>query len=356
MPCVVSPGQERQMQVAMAIEECPGQILAGTTTLAIVPILPGSTGQPIKNFQRSDIIRPDRQGGKQVGGTRSASGSLAVPVANELSIYGILAAAMGGSFTNVPGGPFSFHAGPNVKTLHLQYRYTLGDGSFLYDEFLGVVINTARIDIPTEGGARITFDWLGIDDSATPGLTAYTQPANANPMAGSVAGTQITWGGAALTGAETATITINNNAALKNALGQATADHIGYGDFDADAAFSVYLRANTLRADFDAEARKALAIKLVESGVPAHTVEFVLTNAVLTGIPKGTSGPTVTQQCTAFAEVDTSATPTKMMVNVATGPTLLAGEEDFISEGLNYVHEYTTEEGAVEPPPLEEAA
>jgi hypothetical protein len=288
----------------------------------------GTLGSPTKNFERSPVLRADRQGGAQIGGTTAAEATVVVPMCEETSVKYLLAALLRNTWS-VPGVlPATKPSGrltPGTlrKPMQLELVYTTYDNSGapikLYETFTNCEPNRATITVPTSGAASISFDMLatgGIVDTTPLSAVAgdFYALEGAVPMASSITGAKFGYqaitgtaaGDIALLGAESLTITLDNNGEIKYRIGSATADHIAQGDFDATFAAQIYYRNADLLGYFIAESRKWYEIACIAGG-DATTCTMHLPQGVITEYSHGTSGPTVTESISIFGEYSSDA-------------------------------------------------
>src|SRR5262249_81983 len=106
------------------------EVTRGTTPTnppyTILPIRRGSFGQVTKQFERSTLIRSDRQGGQQIGGVAGNDARISLPLIREAGFLTLLESAMSGVSAVVDlAGTFSFVSG--TKTMNRAA------GSFLTD-------------------------------------------------------------------------------------------------------------------------------------------------------------------------------------------------------------------------------
>jgi len=291
----------------------------------------GTQGSVVKNFERSPILRSDRQGGAQIGGTTAAEATIVVPVIEEASVKHLLTSLFRNDWTTpgVIGVGFTQPTGtlkPGIdrKPFSLEIKYTAydaaGDPVPIYETFTNAECQRCTINFPTSGAPTMSFDIQGTAATvnATPlSATAghYHALAGATPMASSITGARFGYrstGGApadadlVLLGAETASIVIDNNGEIKYRIGSATADHLTQGDFDATMTASVYYRNTSIAGFFVAETRQWYQISTIASG-DATTWGFHLPNAVINSYTHGTSGPTVTENIGLFGEYNSDA-------------------------------------------------
>ena len=106
------------------------EVTRGTTPsnppYTVLPIRRGSFGQVTKQFERSTLIRSDRQGGQQIGGVAGNDARLSLPLLREAGFLTLLESAMSGVSALVDlGGTFSFVSGTK--------KMNRAAGSFLTD-------------------------------------------------------------------------------------------------------------------------------------------------------------------------------------------------------------------------------
>lgn len=301
---------------------------SGASSIFYLPLMEGTIGSPVKNFERSPVLRADRQGGAQIGGTRAAEATIVVPVCEESSVKLLLAALLRNQWSTpgtLPGAKPGGRLLPGVlkKPFTLELVYTTYDAAGtpikLYETFSDCEPNRATITVPTSGAASISFEILGT--AATVDTTPLSVTAGdfyalegAVPMASSITGAKFGYQditGAAgadvtLLGAETLTITLDNNGEIKYRIGSASADHIAQGDFDATFAAQVYYRNSALLGFFGQELRKWYHIACIAGG-DVTTCSFHLPQGVITEYSHGTSGPTVTESISIFGEYSSDA-------------------------------------------------
>lgn len=107
----------------------------------VVPILPNSFLQANQTFERSGLVRADRQGGNQIGGTRNAGGTLRTPVLLEDAFDLLLRSALSSNFASISGITITGTFAATGKT------FTRAAGSFITD----ALFNRIRV------GDRVTI-------------------------------------------------------------------------------------------------------------------------------------------------------------------------------------------------------
>lgn len=84
------------------------EVTRGTTpSTPAYDVIPAGEGAFFNNgrtFERSSIIRSDRMGGQQVGGVKSASGAIPMPVVKELAFRQLLESALSGAWGSYVAG------------------------------------------------------------------------------------------------------------------------------------------------------------------------------------------------------------------------------------------------------------
>src|SRR5262249_6151810 len=111
-------------------ESIVAEVTRGTTPAnppyTILPIRRGSFGQVTKQFERSTLIRSDRQGGQQIGGVAGNDARLSLPLLREPGFLTLLESAMSGVSAVVDlAGTFSFD--------NATKKMSRAAGSFLTD-------------------------------------------------------------------------------------------------------------------------------------------------------------------------------------------------------------------------------
>lgn len=123
MPTVASSSR---VQISIIAEVTRGTTPANPAYKEL-PIHEGSFFQANRQFERSGIKRPNRQGGKQVGGTKDAQGGITLSLVNEASIKDVLESAISGAFTAVTLTGFNGTFDSGTK------KFVRAAGSFLTD-------------------------------------------------------------------------------------------------------------------------------------------------------------------------------------------------------------------------------
>jgi hypothetical protein len=326
MPDVAVAGTPASMNQLTGYFQFNGAVGAGS--ILVLPLMEGTSGSPTKNFERSPVLRADRQGGSQIGGTGAAEATIVVPVCEESAFKLLLSSLLRNNWstpealpTTKPAGRLTPGTGRRPFTLELVY--TTYDNAGLpikiYEKFLNCEPNRATITVPTSGAASASFEILGTAATVTNTPLSATAAdfyllEGAVPMASSLTGAkfgyQDTLGSATtdktLVGAETVTITLDNNGEIKYRIGSATADHVAQGDFDAQFQSSIYYRNFNLLGFFMAETRKWFQVACIAGG-DVTTCNFHLPQGVINEYTHATSGPTVTESITIFGEYSNDA-------------------------------------------------
>lgn len=115
-----------RIQISIIAEVTRG-VTPATPAFKDLPIQEGSFFQANRNYERSGLKRPNRQGGKQVGGTKDAQGGLTLSLVNEDSVKDLFESGVSGAFTQVTSTGFNgtFTSGTKI--------FTRATGSFLTD-------------------------------------------------------------------------------------------------------------------------------------------------------------------------------------------------------------------------------
>lgn len=174
-----------------------------------------------------------------------------------------------------------------------------------YEVYDGQEINTMQVTIPTSGEASIDFAsvGLGVNFSQVASST-YTDVLGNTPCAGSVTGSTLLVDGTALTTCiETIQLSINNNRAAKFGVGSADACLVEEGSFDAEDQFTAYFADTTQRTKFQNGTRFSKEIRVRDQNA-GHGFNFCFPRLVYRTNQKATSGQTVSEQFTAYAERD----------------------------------------------------
>jgi hypothetical protein len=137
---MADPARVSTLQIAIVPE-----VTRGTTpsnpAFQVLPIIEGSLISLVRAFERSAIIRSNRMGGKQIGGTRHGEGTLIVPIANETNILTLLESLLNAAFSTVTLSAVSGTFAASGKT------FTRGSGNFLTEPV------TARL----QAGDKVTI-------------------------------------------------------------------------------------------------------------------------------------------------------------------------------------------------------
>lgn len=327
-----SPAVLNEIRVSFIMNSVSGTI--ANDEILILPAMEGTQGSVTKNFERSPILRSDRQGGAQIGGTGAATATVVVPVIEEGSVKEMLASLFRGSWTTATygAGAGTLKPGSTRQPFNLEIRYAIYDSagtqSFLYEHFTNAEPARCTINFPTSGAATMSFEIQAtagsVDTSPISATSAhYKALAGAVPMASSITGCKFGYRGVGsapatddlvLLGAESLSITIDNNQDVKYRIGSASADHLTQGDFDTTMSGQVYYRNSNLNGFFVAETRQWYQINS-KAGGDATIWQFHMPNGVINSYSHGTSGPTVTESVSIFGEYSADADAlTKFMI------------------------------------------
>lgn len=317
--------------IPASINELEGWIVhtsnvAGATTATDtvwgLPLMEGSISQPEKSFERSPVLRADRQGGSQIGGTSGASGTVVVPMKEDVNVRELLANLFRGAWvtTTIEGDATGLRLTPGSTrktfTLEMHYRYYNSGGTAIdvYERCKNAEVSRCVVQIPTSGGPALTIDVLGTQyEIATAPVYGTNTGALREvdtatiPMASSITGAALKQADNNAStnpvdlGAESGQITIDNNMEIKYRVGSDQADHVAQGDFDVEAQMSLYYRGSTFAQQFTSETRKSYEFIFKASG-DATRCRIRLGSGVITQAPKGTSGQTVNENVNIFAE------------------------------------------------------
>lgn len=178
----------------------------------------------------------------------------------------------------------------------------------VYEYFRGMEVNDLSIEVPTSGEVTAEFDMIGVDSESTTtqftlGTGSYASVADVVPFAGSIDGAALERDGTTNRDVESMSISISNNREAKFAIGDETASHIDQGDWDAEIQAQIYFTSLDLRQKYLAGTRFSLVVTLIDQK-DGHKMVIEFPNVVITASPKGTSGQSVTEQVTFFAEED----------------------------------------------------
>lgn len=293
---MANPAQITTVRVAIC-ELNASEQLPSPPAFRTLPVIRGTQGSLQRQFERSSVLRSDRQGGTQIGGSRFGQGTIVVPVANDPGVRMLMEGLLGGAFSSN-----TLKAGATLKKYQIEFRYRDGAGNYFHEKFEKCIITEATIEFPTGGGAQISFSFLANDvalDTLDTSDATYSGPSIAIQHAGSVDASDFLDDSTPIPGGESATIQITNNAAIKFAVGSGLADHVSIGDFDATADFSIYKRDATLLGHYINGTNRKLTFKTAQA---SETCSFILYSAKLTQATKGESDATVIEQFSAFAE------------------------------------------------------
>jgi hypothetical protein len=298
----------------------PATTAAGA--MQVVPIIQGTRGSLNRNFEKSNVIRSDRQGGAQVGGTSFGQGQIVCPLAYWTKAthpyLAFIESLINAAFGAESGGDYSALAATTRKAFTIEFLYRDGATVISSDRFKGAEITDAQIEIPTSGAAQITFTFQAIEVATTTSVLAtdpagYTAVTAYTQMSGSQTGAALTLGDTgggsqvAFTGVESQSYTITNNATMKFATGSALADHTSQGDFEVTGNLSVYKYANAIQTAYAADTHKSLVVTLASNAADKKIV-LTMGDIVFTRCEKGESDSTVVEQCEVYAQYDGTIT------------------------------------------------
>jgi hypothetical protein len=124
-----------------------------------LPIHEGSFFQANRRYERSGVKRPNRMGGKQVGGTKDAQGGVTLSLVNEDSVKDVFESAVSGVFTQVTLTGFNgtFTSGTKI--------FTRASGSFLTDP----AANLLKV------GDKVVIDGSASNKTTTTGALGTTE-------------------------------------------------------------------------------------------------------------------------------------------------------------------------------------
>lgn len=155
---------DKQTRFSLVAESTRGTTPSNPTFL-VIPRLPSSMLNSVQTFERSNIIRSDRQGGKQVGGVKHTDGTIHMAVAREATFDALLESALSGAFGSlVSSAAITGSFAASGKT------FTRAAGNFLTD----TIANRLQIgDLVFLGGASVNGTTLGaaITDAVTTSIT-----------------------------------------------------------------------------------------------------------------------------------------------------------------------------------------
>lgn len=178
----------------------------------------------------------------------------------------------------------------------------------IFEYYRGMEVNDANIEIPTSGEATVEFGMVGLDSDTTEvqhplGTGAYNPVADVVPFAGSIEGAALIRDGVTQNDVESMSISISNNREAKFAIGAETASHVEEGDWEAEIQASIYFTSRSMRQKYIAGTRFRLIVTLKDQK-DGHIMVVEFPNVVITAAPKGTSGRSVVENVTFYAEED----------------------------------------------------
>lgn len=175
-----------RVQIAIIAEVTRG-VTPTTPAFRDLPIHEGSFFQANRQTARSGIKRPNRQGGKQVGGTKDAQGGITLSLVNEATIKDIMESSLSGVFTAVTLTGFSgtFTAGP-------PGLFTRATGSFLTDPAANKILLGDKVAINGSASNETTLAGA-IDAVVTTIVLTSGTPFNTGPGAAKIENEWITF-------------------------------------------------------------------------------------------------------------------------------------------------------------------
>lgn len=133
---LTNAASRRRMRLSL-VEEVTRGTTPTSPTYNVIPALEGAIMQSQRTFERSGLVRSDRMGGQQIGGTRAADGSLPLPVIKETAFKKLLESALSGAFGSVVAGAAAIsctfsgstltRASGDFTTDALANRFKVGD-------------------------------------------------------------------------------------------------------------------------------------------------------------------------------------------------------------------------------------
>jgi len=222
----------------------------------------------------------------------------------------------GGTSITAAAGDWFGAAGSARKFFSHEVAY-LDLSPVIYEYYRGMEVNELSVEIPTSGEVTAEFSMVGIDSDNTEvqfpiGSGAYTAVADVVPFAGSIEGASLERDGVSSNDVENMSLSISNNREAKFAIGAETASHIEQGDFEAEIQASIYFTSRSMRQKYIAGTRFRLVVKLKDQK-DGHIMVIEFPNVVITAAPKGSSGQSVVENVSFYAEED-AALGTKAMV------------------------------------------
>ena len=156
---MADPASVSRVQIAIIPEVTRGTTPA-SPAFRELPVHEGSFFQANRQFERSGIKRPNRQGGKQVGGSKDATGGLTLSLVNEDSIKDLLESSLSGVLTQVTLTGFNgtFTSGSKI--------FSRLAGSFLTDPAANKILLGDKVAILGSASNKTTLNG-GINASVT---------------------------------------------------------------------------------------------------------------------------------------------------------------------------------------------
>lgn len=175
---MAQPGTTSLSRYAMIAEITRG-ITPATPAYNVLPFREATAIDPEQTFDRNDLVRSDRMGGQQIGGTRTPKGTIETALVNETTVQNLIESAIGGKFTAIA---LTASGGFTASTK----KFTRTAGSFLTDPYAttkvkvgdilvitGSVSNNGTKTVATidAGGLFITFNEACVDEAGPVAVT-----------------------------------------------------------------------------------------------------------------------------------------------------------------------------------------
>ena len=126
MPSLISPASRSRVRVASIIETNRGETPASGNILTL-PHLDNTALNQTQTFERSNEVKSNRQGGKQVGGNIENGGTLAVPLKMDEGVLDHFESMISSGITTITGIHALLHNLEVVLSVNLklwQIRFT----------------------------------------------------------------------------------------------------------------------------------------------------------------------------------------------------------------------------------------
>lgn len=95
---LISPASKSRMRIAQIVESQRG-VTPATGVFKTLPHLDNTSLNQVQTFERSAMVKRNRQGGAQIGGSVQVGGTIAVPVQNDPTVKELLESAFSNPFT-----------------------------------------------------------------------------------------------------------------------------------------------------------------------------------------------------------------------------------------------------------------